>query len=69
MVSLYRWKGAVQRDTECQLVIKTTRDRLAAVEARLREIHPYELPELVVVPVDSGSPSYLQWVRDQVEPS
>lgn len=66
MVSLYRWKGAVERDTECQIVIKTTRDRLAALEARLREIHPYELPEFVVVPVDGGSPGYLHWVREQV---
>jgi periplasmic divalent cation tolerance protein len=66
MVSLYRWKGAVERDTECQIVIKTTRDRLGALEARLREIHPYELPELVVVQVDSGSTGYLNWVREQV---
>ena len=67
MVSVYRWKGAVERDTECQIVIKTTRERLGALEARLREIHPYELPELVVVSVDSGSDAYLRWVREQVE--
>jgi periplasmic divalent cation tolerance protein len=66
MVSLYRWKGAVERETECQIVIKTTRDRLAALEARLRELHPYELPEFVVLPVDGGSPGYLHWVREQV---
>jgi periplasmic divalent cation tolerance protein len=67
MVSVYRWKGAVERDTECQMVIKTTRDRLGALEARLREIHPYELPEVVVLAVESGSDAYLRWVKEQVE--
>src|SRR6476660_7931920 len=67
MVSLYRWKGAVERDNECQIVIKTTRDRLVALEARLRELHPYKLPEFVVVPVDGGSEAYTKWVREQVE--
>jgi periplasmic divalent cation tolerance protein len=67
MVSVYRWKGAVERDTECQMVIKTTRDRLGALEARLREIHPYELPEVVVLAVESGNDAYLRWVKEQVE--
>jgi periplasmic divalent cation tolerance protein len=66
MVSLYRWKGSVERDAERQMVIKTTRDRLEALQARLRELHSYELPEFVVVAVESGSEAYLSWVREQV---
>ncbi len=66
MVSVYRWKGTVERDAERQMVIKTTRDRLEALEAKLRELHSYELPEFVVVSIESGSEAYLSWVREQV---
>src|SRR5437868_3333539 len=59
MQSFYRWKDQVERDAERQLVIKTTRDRLPALEARLRELHAYELPEFLVVPVEYGSTAYL----------
>ncbi len=65
MVSVYRWKGSVERDVERQLVIKTTRDRVRALENRLSELHAYELPELLVVPVESGGTAYLDWVRAQ----
>ncbi|MBZ5558049.1 MAG: divalent-cation tolerance protein CutA [Acidobacteriia bacterium] len=65
MTSVYRWKGQVERDPERQLVIKTTRDRLAALETRLRALHPYELPEFIVVSVDEGSAAYLRWVADE----
>jgi periplasmic divalent cation tolerance protein len=64
MVSTYRWKGQVERDAERQLVIKTTGDRLSDVEARLRALHPYELPELVVIAA-SGSDPYAAWVAGQ----
>jgi len=64
MVSTYRWKDAIEREPERQLVIKTTRDRVAAVEARLRQLHPYELPEFLVLPVESGSDAYLRWVSE-----
>ena len=66
MVSVYRWKGQVERDSERQIVIKTTRDRLPALEARIKELHSYELPEFVVVAVDQGSAAYLAWVSEQV---
>ena len=64
MNSTYRWKGAVERDAERQLVIKTTRARLGALERRLRELHPYELPELVVVEA-AASQAYADWVTEQ----
>jgi len=66
MVSIYRWKGAVERDSERQLVIKTTRAALPVLEKRLRELHPYELPEFIVVEASGGSEQYLQWVVQEV---
>jgi periplasmic divalent cation tolerance protein len=66
MVSIYRWKGAVEKDNERQLVIKTTRAALPALEKRLRELHPYELPELIVVSTSGGSEQYLAWVAAEV---
>ena len=61
MMSTFRWKGAIEREVERQIVIKTTRARLAAIEARLRALHPYELPELIVIGADS-SDAYGRWV-------
>jgi periplasmic divalent cation tolerance protein len=66
MTSLYRWKGAVEEDREQQLVIKTTSDRVAAIEARFRELHPYELPEFLVLSADASA-AYLAWVGDSVQ--
>ena len=63
MVSTYRWKGQVESAGERQLVIKTTRDRVPALEARLKALHSYELPEFIVLSVESGSDEYLKWVR------
>ncbi len=62
MTSVYRWKDRVEQEPERQLVIKTTRDRVAALESRLRALHPYELPEFVVVAAESGSAAYVNWV-------
>ncbi|AGG87521.1 divalent-cation tolerance protein CutA [Rhodanobacter denitrificans] len=61
--STYRWQGAVTRDSEELLLIKTTAARFDALKARLLELHPYELPELVAVPVQRGHAAYLDWVR------
>jgi periplasmic divalent cation tolerance protein len=63
MASTYRWKGQVERDAERQVVIKTTRDRLEALRKRLHELHPYELPEFLVLDITSGSDAYLDWVK------
>ncbi len=68
MTSFYRWQGAVERDTECQLVIKTTRDRVAAIGARIRALHSYELPEVLVVAVEDGDADYLHWVKGATLP-
>jgi periplasmic divalent cation tolerance protein len=63
MESFFRWHGAIERDRERQLVIKTTADRLPELERRLHEMHPYDLPEFLVVPVGAGSEQYLRWIR------
>jgi periplasmic divalent cation tolerance protein len=66
MISIYRWKGAIERESERQLVIKTTRDRLPAVQARIAALHSYELPEFIVIAVEEGSAEYLEWVAGGV---
>jgi periplasmic divalent cation tolerance protein len=65
MTSFYRWKGTVEEDTERQLIIKTIATRVPALEARLRELHPYELPEFVVL-IASASMAYTAWAHDAV---
>ena len=61
--STYRWQGAVHTDEEVLLVIKTTAGRLPALRERLLALHPYELPELIALPVTDGHAPYLDWVR------
>jgi periplasmic divalent cation tolerance protein len=61
--STYRWKGEVTTDTEELLLIKTTIERFEALKERLLALHPYELPELIAVPVERGHTAYLDWVR------
>ena len=63
MTSTYRWQGAVERESERQLVVKTTRDRVEAVRQRIAQLHSYELPELIVLDVVDGSLGYLDWVK------
>ncbi len=60
--SVYRWKGAVERDEEHPMLIKTTEARYPALEQAIRAGHPYELPEIVAVPIGRGLPAYLDWV-------
>ncbi len=66
--SVYVWQGQRCEDDEVPLLIKTTRARYAALEAALAEAHPYELPEIVAVPLDAGLPGYLAWVAAETTP-
>ena len=66
ITSIYAWKGKISEDDEQQLVIKTSTDKVAALEARLRELHPYETPEFLVIHASGGSESYLDWVAESV---
>ena len=68
MESVYRWEGRVELETERQLLIKTSRDRLPALWDRVRELHPYEVPEFVVLSVVDGNEAYLRWVGDSTRP-
>jgi periplasmic divalent cation tolerance protein len=63
--SVYRWQGAVERSAETLLLAKTTSDRYPALETRLRALHPYELPEIIALPIERGLPGYLSWVSEQ----
>lgn len=65
--SAYRWKGAVQREPEQLLLIKTRAARYSDVEAHLRAHHPYEVPEIVWLPIAAGSPDYLRWLAAETE--
>ena len=68
VVSIYRWKGNVEQEPELLLVIKTLAERVDALKARLLELHPYELPEVVVIPIGGGHGAYLEWIAQQVRP-
>jgi periplasmic divalent cation tolerance protein len=65
MTSIYRWKGSVEQEREQQLLIKTTAGSVEALAARLRELHPYELPEFIVLDA-SASAAYGTWVKESV---
>ena len=66
--SVYRWQGAVQHDEEHPVLIKTSAERYAALEQAIRSLHPYELPEIVAVPIERGLPAYLDWVAAETRP-
>jgi periplasmic divalent cation tolerance protein len=64
MESVYRWEGNVEQERERQLVIKTSRSRMAALWERVRELHPYDVPEFVVLPIVDGNDTYLRWLGE-----
>ena len=63
MTSIYRWKGSVDQEREQQLLIKTAADRVEALAARLRELHPYELPEFIVLDAEASA-AYAEWIDE-----
>lgn len=66
VTSLYRWDGAVQKDAEVLMLIKTTVDGFDALRRRVLELHPYDAPEVIDIGVRDGDPGYLAWVRNSV---
>lgn len=65
--SVYRWEGKLERASEIPVLIKTTQACYPALEAAIRELHPYELPEIVAIPVTAGLPAYLNWVNEETD--
>ena len=66
--SIYRWQGAVHDDAEALAIIKTTAARYPALAARLAALHPYEVPEIIALPLADGHPPYLAWLVAQTQP-
>jgi periplasmic divalent cation tolerance protein len=64
--SVYRWKGAVEEASECLLLAKTTRGRFDPLQSAVRELHSYELPEVVALPIVDGVEAYLSWIETSV---
>lgn len=64
--STYWWKGRIERAGEWYCHLKTALVRLPALEARIRELHPYEVPEIITVPILQGNPDYLEWIQETV---
>lgn len=65
--SIFHWKGVVEESTETLMLLKTEAEKIEALETRLHALHSYEVPEFLVIDVESGSPRYLDWLRRAVE--
>ncbi|TSA48492.1 MAG: divalent-cation tolerance protein CutA [Nitrosomonadales bacterium] len=66
--SIYHWRGKIESAEETPMLIKTTADAYPVLEQTIRELHPYELPEIIHVPITGGLPAYLQWVAAETQP-
>jgi periplasmic divalent cation tolerance protein len=66
LTSTYRWKGATEQSQEWYCHFKTTTARLPALQQRIRELHPYEMPEIIALPILGGDEAYLEWIRNEV---
>jgi len=65
--SIYRWQGALQEDSESLMVIKTGASRYRETEAWLKRHHPYDVPEIIALPIEKGLPAYLEWVVQETK--
>ncbi len=65
--SVYRWQGKLESAAETPVLVKTTRAAYPRLEETVREHHPYELPEIIAIPVSAGLPGYLQWVAEETQ--
>lgn len=65
--SIYRWQGEVQQAEECQLLIKTDLAKFEAIQSKVQEVHSYEVPEIIALPILNGSSAYLKWIAEQTQ--
>jgi periplasmic divalent cation tolerance protein len=65
--SIYRWKEKIERSSEVLAILKTTRDKFGLLEAAFKELHPYEVPELIATRISKASPAYLSWISENVD--
>jgi periplasmic divalent cation tolerance protein len=68
MESIYRWEGRIDHDSERQMFIKTSRERILPLWERVRALHPYDVPEFIVVPIVDGNAAYLKWLGESTTP-
>lgn len=67
--SMYRWEGKIADDQEWLLVIKTQSERFADLEAKVKTLHSYQVPEVIALPIVQGAAGYLQWLRQETDPA
>lgn len=67
--SIYTWKGQVMNEQEWQMVIKTDLGKFSLIEQKILELHSYEVPEIIAIPISTGSQSYLEWISDTIKDS
>ncbi len=65
MTSIYRWQGNVEQTNEVTALVKTTRTRYEELEAAVTELHPYDVPEIIALPIVAGLPAYLHWLAQE----
>ena len=66
MESVFRWKGHLENISEYLCLLKTVADKYPALEARIKQLHPYEVPEIVAIPIVKGNPQYLKWIDESL---
>jgi periplasmic divalent cation tolerance protein len=67
VTSIYAWQGEICRDAEWQLIMKTNLDKFTELEARIKSLHSYEIPEIIALPIIQGATNYLNWLGEQVQ--
>ncbi len=65
--SIYRWKGRIEDDREVFMIVKTQKDLFKALSTRIKEIHSYDVPEIIALPIIEGSRKYMQWIKDSTK--
>jgi len=63
VTSIYEWRGQIEKSQEHQMIIKSHSDKYSEIEGTIKSLHPYELPEIIAVPIERGHPDYLQWIN------